>query len=450
VTALAAKPAPHAVRLDWKNPADPDVQKLIVVQAAGTTPPTGITAGTIVANLPAGATSFVDGSAGLAPGKKYSYSVFAQDVALSVSVAAGITVTLPAALTVTPVDVAGDITQQAADAALTDTGSLAFTAFEPKNPRIAAVLPAAGVTGTLTRILTEPVGAAPGAVAWTYTVQNSALRSLAEGAKRDELFVIELRDGKDRVPTPVTVTLHGINDAPTASAVAPQTAVAGEAFAFPIPAGTFADVDATDVLTISTSPLPAWLSFSGTGFTGNPGTGDGGITAVTLTATDPHGVSVSVDVSIDVVQPLPAPNQPPAPGADAVTFDLGVDPLQTSAALLTNDSDPDAGPNALSAIPAAFDWMVGGELAGSYTIDAAGTLVLNSGVVADGPLQRLAPGEEATGTITYAVTDGLDTVESQITVTVIGAAPKAGEYDVAKVFVPPATGPGRMLAITHH
>ena len=56
---------------------------------------------------------------------------------------------------------------------------------------------------------TEPVGSAPGVVTWTYTVENSALRSLAEGAKKDDVFVIELRDGPDRVPTTVTVTLPG-------------------------------------------------------------------------------------------------------------------------------------------------------------------------------------------------------------------------------------------------
>jgi VCBS repeat-containing protein len=450
VTALAAKPAPHTVRLDWKNPADADLRQLVVVQTPGTTPPADIASGTIVAKLDAGATSYVDTSATLAPGKKYSYSVFARDAALTFSVATGITVTLPAALTITPVDVTGDLTQQAADAVLTDKGSLAFTAFNPKGPRIAVVQPAAGVTGTLTRVVTEPVGAAPGAVAWTYAVQNAALRSLAEGAKRDELFVLELRDGKDRVPTTVTITLHGINDAPTASAIAGQTAFAGDAFAFPIPAGTFADVDTTDTLTLSTSALPAWLSFTGTGFTGSPTTADGGTTTVTVTATDPFGASVSADVAIDVVQPLPTPNQPPVPGADAVTFDLGVDPLQTSAALLGNDSDPDGGPNPLSVIPAASGWQVNGELAGSYTIDAAGTLHLDSGVVADGPLQKLGAGEQATATISYSVTDGADTVQTQITVTVIGSATKAGEYDVAKVFVPPAEEPGRTLANAHH
>ncbi|MEZ5190304.1 MAG: putative Ig domain-containing protein [Schumannella sp.] len=432
VTALSAKPTPHSVVLRWTPPADEDLDRLVVVQTPGSTPPSSPAQGTVIANLEPFETEASDDSAGLKPGAKYSYGVFAYDAAGASSTAAGVTVTLPAAIVVTPVDVTGTVTQQAADATLTDTGSLAFTAFNAKGTRIAAVLPSSGVTGTMTRVLTEPSGAAPGAVVWTYSVPNSALVSLAEGAKRDEVFVIELRDGSDKVPTTITVTQLGINDAPTASAVAPQAAIAGQEFVFPIPAGTFADPDATDTLALSAGTLPGWLSFSGETLSGSPTGDDTGTTTVTITATDPHGASVSADVVIDVAVPLPEPNQPPVAGTDAVVFDLGVDPLQTTADLLANDTDPDAGPNPLAAIPAAYEWSVNGELAGTYTIDATGHLTLNSGVDADGPLQHLAPGEEATASLTYHITDGPDQAQGQIEITVIGA-PADGEYGVTKV-----------------
>jgi len=61
--------------------------------------------------------------------------------------ATGVTVRLPQALSITVVDVTGDLTQQATDATLTDTGSIAFTAFPGKGPRIAVEKPAAGVLG---------------------------------------------------------------------------------------------------------------------------------------------------------------------------------------------------------------------------------------------------------------------------------------------------------------
>jgi VCBS repeat-containing protein len=434
VTALAAKPAPHSVKVAWKNPSDPDLDKLIVVRVKGSTPPATISDGKTVQTLSAVSESMTDTSSKLEPGTTYTYAVFAKDAAGHTSKPASVKVKLPFALTITAVDVTGEVTQQAFDGELTDSGSIAFTAFTQKGPRVAVALPAKGVSGKVTKALTEPKGSAPGAVAWTYKVQNSALVSLGEGAKRDEEFVLELRDGSDKFPTPITITLHGINDAPIASGIPGQSAFVGDSFAFPVPPGAFSDPDATDTLTQSTGSLPGWLSFDATtGFSGSPSAGDVGSVTVTVTATDPFGLSVSQDFTIDVVE---ASNVPPAPDADSVTFDLGVDPLQTDAALLGNDSDPDGGPNALAAIPASGTWIVGAATAGSFTIDAAGALHLDSGVDAAGPLQLLAPGEQATATIPYSVTDGADTVASQIDVTVIGSATKAGEYDVMKVFSP--------------
>ena len=450
VTALAAAAAPRSVQLTWVPPADADLETLVVVRSAGTVVPTGPESGTVVAAVPPSTTTVLDAGAGLAPGGKYTYGVFVRNIAGIDSPVAAVSVTLPVPLTVTPVDVTGAVTQLAVDAPLSDTGSLAFTAFSPAGPRTVGVTPGAGATGQLSTVVTEPVGAAAGAVAWTYTVPNAALRSLAEGAKRDEVFTLELRDGSEKLPTVVRVTLNGINDAPVVAAAMPgQAGIAGEPFVFPIPPGTFTDVDATDTLTLSAGTLPAWLSFTNGQLLGDPGAGDTGTTTVTITATDPHGSSVSADVAIDVAVPLPAPNQPPVPVVDAVTFDLGIDPLQTMANVLANDADPDSGPNALAVVPASFEWLVNGELAGSYTLDAAGQLVLDSGIDADGPLQRLGAGEQVTGTITYSVTDGTDTVESSIEVTAIGAPSKDGEYGVNKVFVPPA-GPARELGPSIH
>jgi VCBS repeat-containing protein len=375
--------------------------------------------------------------------------VFARDAAGALSTASGLTVTLPAAITVTPVDVTGTVTQLVTDAPLTDSGSLAFTAYQVSNTRIAAVLPASGVIGKLTRTVTEPKGSAPGAVAWTYTVANADVRFLGEGEKRDEVFVIELRDNADKVPTTVTVSVLGINDAPVATGQPGQVAIAGSAFSYPIPAEAFTDPDASDALTYSTGALPAWLSLSGSTLSGTPAAGDVGSLTVTVTATDPHGASVSGDVVIDVSPAMPAPNQPPVPADDQVAFDMAADPLQASVDVLANDTDPDSGPNPLAVIPASGEWQVNGEVAGSYTIDAAGALVLDSGVSAEGPLQRLAAGEQAAGAIQYSVTDGADTVTAQVTITATGADASAARYDVTKVLVPPVPEPGRALGSRH-
>jgi hypothetical protein len=441
VTQLAAQPEPHAVRLAWAAPADEDLAAVVVVRSADATPPADASAGTLLGTLPPTQDVFVDTSGGMPAGAQVSYGVFARDAAGSYSDAAVVTITVPAALTVTPVKITGTVTQLEGEGTLSDIGSIAFVAYHPVGTRVVTVIPASGVAGAITTTLTEPAGAAPGAVAWTYIVESAATRSLGEGAKRDEVFAVVLRDGNDSVSTAVTVSVLGINDPPTASGLPGQTAIAGEAFAFPIPPGSFADPDTTDVLALSAGTLPAWLSFDPlTGFSGTPAVADAGVVTVTVTATDPHGAAVSADADIEVVS---AENLPPVPVADEVTFDLGIDPLQTTADLLANDADPDAGPNALAALPASGDWLVNDEVAGTYTIDAAGGLHLDSGVAADGPLQRLGAGMQVTGVIPYSVTDGADTVASEVTVTAIGAPLGDDEYGVLKSFVPDVPVPAR-------
>jgi VCBS repeat-containing protein len=444
VAPVTAKPAPRSVSLAWTAPVEPEVIQVLVVVAAGATAPVTPSAGTVLADLPPQQSTFTDARGVLAPGQQYSYSVFARTIEGSTSEPTGVTVTLPAALTVTPVKVAGTVTQVVPDATLTDEGSLAFTAFDPSGPRTVVVTPRAGALGAISATVTEPVGTAPGTVAWSYAIANADARSLAEGAKRVETFVVELRGGADRVATTVTIDVLGINDAPTASGIASQTAFVGDAFAFPVPAGAFSDVDATDTLTLSAGTLPAWLAFdSVAGFSGTPSAADGGTVTVTVTATDPHGATASADVAIDVVTPLPAPNTPPVPVDDEVIFDLGVDPLQATGQLLTNDADPDGAPNPLAVLPDAGPWLIDGEVAGAYTIDADGILHLDSGVDAAGPLQRLGPDEHAVAVIVYSVTDGVDTVAAEVTVTAIGAPLDDKDYDVSKAFVPVAAEPGK-------
>jgi Ca2+-binding RTX toxin-like protein len=109
------------------------------------------------------------------------------------------------------------------------------------------------------------------------------------------------------------------NHAPVvATSIDGQHATQGQDFNFSIPTGTFNDPDAADTLTLSASlmdasnkpvALPDWLKFdasSGT-FSGTPANGDVGNLTVVVTATDPHGASVSTNVTIDVANVNDAP-----------------------------------------------------------------------------------------------------------------------------------------------
>ncbi|MDD5058244.1 MAG: putative Ig domain-containing protein, partial [Sideroxydans sp.] len=101
---------------------------------------------------------------------------------------------------------------------------------------------------------------------------------------------------------------------PTAAPIAGQTTQQDSLFGFTVPADTFTDSNVGDVLHYSAtladgSALPAWLSFdeSTQTFSGIPSNWDVGALAVSVTATDMGGLSVSSDFVIDVLNVNDAP-----------------------------------------------------------------------------------------------------------------------------------------------
>ncbi|MFN6451438.1 MAG: putative Ig domain-containing protein [Nostoc sp. EfeVER01] len=91
-----------------------------------------------------------------------------------------------------------------------------------------------------------------------------------------------------------TLTVNNTNDAPqVASPITPQQATEDAVFNFTIPANTFIDVDAGDILTYTATlengnPLPSWLSFNATNktFSGTPLNENVGSLNIKVTATD--------------------------------------------------------------------------------------------------------------------------------------------------------------------
>ncbi len=124
-----------------------------------------------------------------------------------------------------------------------------------------------------------------------------------------------------------------------------------------------------------------------------------------------------------------------AAGADSVAFDLQDDPDSASANVLANDS---GGTGTRSVVPASGSWTVNGETAGGYSLAADGTLSLDSGSDDFGVLQRLGPGETATGTLTYTLVDGSSATTGTVTITVTGRLDPV--YEVGQFW-----GPGSYL-----
>ncbi|MDP2242366.1 MAG: putative Ig domain-containing protein [Burkholderiales bacterium] len=110
------------------------------------------------------------------------------------------------------------------------------------------------------------------------------------------------------VASAFTLNVENVNDAPTlANAIIDLTISEDVSFSFVVPADTFADIDAGDVLTYGAtladgSALPAWLSFDAAqaAFNGTPENGDVGTLEVRVTATDQSGANVSNDFTLIV------------------------------------------------------------------------------------------------------------------------------------------------------
>ena len=121
------------------------------------------------------------------------------------------------------------------------------------------------------------------------------------------------------------------NNAPTvANEIADQSATQDSAFNFTVPANTFNDVDAGDILSYTATldngeALPTWLSFdAATGtFSGTPGDSDVGSLSVTLTATDSFGASISDTFNLAIANTNEPPN--PVPTQTNTWSFVGVD-----------------------------------------------------------------------------------------------------------------------------
>jgi Ca2+-binding RTX toxin-like protein len=115
-------------------------------------------------------------------------------------------------------------------------------------------------------------------------------------------FDFQVSDGTTNSSThTLTIDVAAVNDAPTlASSIADQVTTAGTSLSFTLPDGTFSDVDAGDVLTLSAtladgSVLPTWLSFDATtrSFRANPTASHVGAIDLQVTATDQANATVS-------------------------------------------------------------------------------------------------------------------------------------------------------------
>ena len=196
-----------------------------------------------------------------------------------------------------------------------------------------------------------------------------------------------------------------VNDAPTITSTAVTTATEDIAYTYTI---TTEDVDG-DIVTVSATGLPSWLTLSGNTLSGTPTEGDTG-SEITITATDDgDGALTATQIFTIVVTPV---NDAPVAVADTAT--VLEDAEATSIDVLTNDTDEEGDPLTLF----------------SVTTSGTGTVTVN------GTLVEYTPAVDFNGTeeVSYTVSDGLLTSAGVLTITVtpVNDAPIAIE-DIASV-----------------
>ena len=196
-----------------------------------------------------------------------------------------------------------------------------------------------------------------------------------------------------------------VNDAPTITSTAVTTATEDIAYTYTI---TTEDVDG-DIVTVSATGLPSWLTLSGDTLSGTPTEGDTG-SEITITATDDgDGALTATQIFTIVVTPV---NDAPVAVADTAT--VLEDAEATSIDVLTNDTDEEGDPLTLV----------------SVTTSGTGTVTVN------GTLVEYTPAVDFNGTeeVSYTVSDGLLTSAGVLTITVtpVNDAPIAIE-DIASV-----------------
>jgi uncharacterized delta-60 repeat protein len=287
----------------------------------------------------------------------------------------------------------GTLVEDSGPSTLIAVGSFGFDDADLIDTHTVGAVAVAGnaLGGNLTASIgTAATGSATGSIDWNYTVANSAAQQLAQGQRVAESFIVTVDDGQGGTTSQtIEVAVIGVNDAPTlAAALSDQNALQGQPFTFTLPPGTFADVDATDILVYMAaradgSPLPAWLTFNAITqtFSGTPANGDAGFVDVRVTATDPSNVSISDVVRITVAN---------TNGAPAATGDTAVTLRNTAVTVpvRTNDSDPDGDPLTVSAV----------------TQGANGTVVIDAAT--GNPRYTPAANFAGLDSFTYTVSDG--------------------------------------------
>jgi large repetitive protein len=138
----------------------------------------------------------------------------------------------------------------------------------------------------------------------TLNTATGAITGAATAALGSYTVTVSASDGRGG-SIGTSFTLNVVNSAPVAPTIPNQTATAGTAWSYTVPA--FTDPNG-DVLTYSASGLPAWMSFNATTRVLSGTAGPVGSWTINITATDPSGVQANRSFTVTTPSTPPVYN----------------------------------------------------------------------------------------------------------------------------------------------
>jgi gliding motility-associated-like protein len=234
---------------------------------------------------------------------------------------------------------------------------------------------------------------ATGLPSWLTLTDNTLSGTPTEGEAGSEITITATDDGEGALTATQTFTIvvTPVNDAPTITSTAVTEATEDVVYTYEI---TTEDIDG-DLVTVSATGLPSWLTLTDNTLSGTPTEGETG-SLITITATDDgEGALTATQTFTIVVTPV---NDAPVAIADTAT--VSEDSATTSIDVIANDSDEEEDTLTLTLV----------------NTSGIGTVSINL----DGVSVDYTPSEDFNGTevITYTVSDGTDTATGTLTVTV--------------------------------